>query len=90
MQCEKEIYEPTYCSNMETEPAVDLHRVAQIQEERLEFKFREIKDELAEENQSERQELMELRAQMLSKCMDDETEVKTRIQEHEQQEERKV
>ena len=79
---------------MDTDPELDLHMAAQIQEERLEFQFREFKEELAEENQSELQGLVELRAQfrteeaaMRSKCMDDEAKLNirtgTRMQEHE-------
>ena len=89
MQCEKQTYEATYCYNMDTDPELDLHMAAQIQEERLELQFREFREELAEKSQSERQELMELRAQMHSKRLDDETKVNTRMQEHEKQEERK-
>ena len=88
MQCEKQTYEPTYCYNMNVDPELDLHMAAQIQEERLEFQFHEFREELAEKSQSERQELMELRAQMHSKRLDDETKVNTRMQEHEKQEER--
>ena len=51
MQCQKQTYEPTYCYNMDTDPALDLDMAVQIQEERFEFQFREIKKELAEENQ---------------------------------------
>ena len=67
MQCEKQTYEATYCYNMDTDPELDLHIAAQIPEERLEFQLREFKKELAAENQCERQELIELRAQMHSK-----------------------
>ena len=89
MQCERQTYEPTYCYNMNVDPELDLHMAAQIQEERLEFQFHEFREELAEKSQRERQELMELRAQMHSKRLDDETKVNTRVQEHEKQEERK-
>ena len=88
MQCERQTYEPTYCYNMNVDPELDLHMAAQIQEERLEFQFHEFREELAEKSQRERQELMELRAQMHSKRLDDETKVNTRVQEHEKQEER--
>ena len=89
MQCERQTYEPTYCYNMNVDPELDLHMAAQIQEERLEFQFHEFREELAEKSQRERQELMELRAQMHSKRLDDETKVNTRVQEQEKQEERK-
>ena len=90
MQCERQTYEPTYCYNMNVDPELDLHMAAQIQEERLEFQFHEFREELAEKRRRERQELMELRAQMHSKRLDDETKVNTRVQEHEKQEERKL
>ena len=97
MQCEAQTYEPTYCYNMDTDPQLDLRMAAQLQEERLEFQFREIKEELAKENQRELKQLMELREQfsteeaaMRSKGMDVDAEVNTRIQEHEKQEERKL